>query len=264
MTTIVRAHDVARTDHAHATDLMRPEVEAMQALLGELPAAEWLVETDCPGWTVRGVVSHLIGNAEVTLDNELMARRVREGTERYPRLPLLNAMNEAAVDGWRDRQTNELATEFTRLWWQLLDALPSMPDAVRDRMFDSGYPDVPPVSLGYVVDVVLTRDMWMHRIDICRATGRTFATHAHDRGVVEQVLRDLDDEWAGPAFVLHLTGAVPGDWQIGDDAPVAALQGDALGVMRSLSGRRAPEANVTVHRGEPGLAPTLQSARVIF
>jgi uncharacterized protein (TIGR03083 family) len=262
MTTIVRAHDVARTEHAHAVDLLRPEVEAMRALLGELSEQEWLMPTDCPRWSVRDVVAHVLGNAEVTLAPELMALRVHEGSMRYPQLYRLDAMNEMAVDTWRDRPPAELFAEFTPLWRQVIKMLPGLPEDVRAQTFDSRYPGAPPVPLGYVVDVILTRDMWMHRIDICQATGRSFTAHEHDRGVVEQVLRDLDDAWAGPPLVLELTGAVSGDWQIGADTPVATVQGDAVGVMRMLSGRTAPEP--TVQRGESTVLGALREARVPF
>ena len=50
-------------------------------------------------------------------------------------------------------------------------------------------------SLAYLMDIVYTRDVWMHRIDICRATGRqtlrhAFITAALDAGVP---LRDVQE-----------------------------------------------------------------------
>ncbi|GAA2799648.1 maleylpyruvate isomerase family mycothiol-dependent enzyme [Saccharopolyspora taberi] len=262
MTTLVRAHDVARTDRAHAAALLSPEVDATRALLTTLSPEDWRRPTDCPRWNVHDIVGHTIGNAENFLDADLFAQRVQEGTARYPELPRLDAMNEIAAEVWRERPDSELVSEFVHRWRQLLQALPEMPEQAREQRFDTGYPDVPPVELGYVLDVILARDMWMHRVDICRAAGRTFTPHDHDRGVVEQVLRDLDDEWAGPSFELELTGLVTGDWQIGEDAPVAAVEADALGLMRSLSGRA--DAEVTVRRGDAGTAQAVRSARVIF
>lgn len=263
MTTIVRAHDVARTDHAHAAELLRPEVDAMAALLGTLSAEEWGLPTECSRWNVRDIVAHMIGNAEITLDPDLMAQRVRDGTTTYPELYRLDAMNEMAVDAWRGRAAGELVTEFTRIWRQMVEALPGMPESARKQEFDTGYPDAPPIRLGYVVDIIFTRDLWMHRVDICRATGREFATDQHDRGVIEQALRDLDGEWVGPPIVLELTGAVPGDWQIGTGGAVATVQGDTVGVMRNLSGRTAPEPELTV-RGDTTVLDAVRATRVPF
>lgn len=263
MSTLVRAHDVARTDHAHATGLLRPEVDAMGALLGTLSTDEWLLPTECSGWNVRDIIAHEIGNAEITLDSDLMAQRLREGAARYPERYRLDAMNEMAVDAWRDRPAGELVTEFTRLWQQVIETLPDVPQSAREQTFDTGYPEAPPLPLGYILDVILVRDMWMHRIDICRATGRAFQNHEHDRGVIEQVLRDLDDQWAGSPIVLDLTGAVAGDWQIGADGAVATVQVDAVEFMRNLSGRTDPEPELTI-RGDTSVREAVRAARVPF
>lgn len=263
MSTIVRAHDVARIDHAHAVELLRPEVDATGALLGELSADEWLLPTECAGWTVRDIAAHVMGNAEITLDPDLMERRFQEGTARYPELYRLDALNEMAVDAGRDRQATELAGEFSRVWHRAVEALPDIPGSARGQTFDTGYPGVPPIRLGYVVDVILVRDLWMHRVDICRATGRSFENHEHDRPVVEQALRDLDDGWTEPSLVLDLTGAVVGDWQLGADGAVATVQVDAVDLMRNLSGRTDPEPELIV-RGDTSVRDAVRAARVPF
>ena len=67
-------------------------------------------------------------------------------------------------------------------------------------------------TIGFVTDVILTRDPWMHRVDLARATGRAMALTAdHDGVIVDDVVR----EWAGrhgQAYRLTLTGpaAAPG------------------------------------------------------
>jgi hypothetical protein len=63
---------------------------------------------------------------------------------------------------------------------------------------------------GYLVDVIFTPDTWMHRLDICRATGRDMVLTAdHDGGIVADVVA----EWArrhGRPFMLTLTGPAGG------------------------------------------------------
>jgi hypothetical protein len=89
--------------------------------------------------------------------------------------------------------------------------------------------------IGFLLDVVLTRDVWMHRVDIARATGRLpRLTPDHDRVLVADVV----SEWAqrhGRPFRLRLTGPAGGEWSSG--AGGEQLELDAVEFCRLLSGR---------------------------
>jgi uncharacterized protein (TIGR03083 family) len=89
----------------------------------------------------------------------------------------------------------------------------------------------------YLLDVVLTRDPWMHRVDISRATGRALTlTPNHDGRIVE----DAVAEWArrhGKPFRLELTGPAGGSFTHGDHGEEITL--DAVEFCRILSGRAA-------------------------
>lgn len=71
---------------------------------------------------------------------------------------------------------------------------------------------------GYLVDVVFTRDTWVHRLDIARATGRAMLlTREHDGRIVADGVAD----WArrhGRPFDLTLTGPAGGHWGQGSGA----------------------------------------------
>src|SRR6266511_3884638 len=88
------------------------------------------------------------------------------------------------------------------------------------------YPEesLPDDRLGYVLDVLGLRDLWMHRVDLARATGRPLALGAHDRVVVAQVIADLGWAWEGPPVLLELTGRAGGRWTLGLGAPVATAR----------------------------------------
>ena len=86
------------------------------------------------------------------------------------------------------------------------------------------------------MDMVYTRDVWMHRVDIARATGRPLTlTPEHDGRIVA----DIVAEWAtlyGHAFELELDGPAGGTFIAGhrrrDD-----LEIDAVEFVCVLSGR---------------------------
>jgi hypothetical protein len=92
--------------------------------------------------------------------------------------------------------------------------------------------------MGYLLDVILTRDPWMHRIDITRATGRPHVlTREHDGRIVADVVA----EWArrhGRPFELTLTGPAGGRYGAGDGSG-DELVIDAVEFGRTLSGRAA-------------------------
>ena len=99
-------------------------------------------------------------------------------------------------------------------------------------------------TFGYLIDVILTRDTWMHRIDATRATGAPLRlTPDHDGVIVADVVR----EWAGrhgQPFTLTLTGPAGGTWSAGTSGPLLSL--DAVGFCRALSGRGPRDGLLTV------------------
>jgi len=89
-------------------------------------------------------------------------------------------------------------------------------------------------TLGYLTDVILTRDTWMHRSDIAVAVGRPMMlTAEHDGRLVD----DIAVEWAdrhGQPYTLELTGPAGGRWG-GDGGEQHVL--DAVEFARIVSGR---------------------------
>jgi uncharacterized protein (TIGR03083 family) len=43
-------------------DVLRPEREALLAVLGRLGAAQWSLPTECPAYTIKGIATHLLGD----------------------------------------------------------------------------------------------------------------------------------------------------------------------------------------------------------
>jgi uncharacterized protein (TIGR03083 family) len=99
---------------------------------------------------------------------------------------------------------------------------------------DLGEP-VGKINLGYLMDMVYTRDSWVHRADLARATGKPMAlTPEHDGRIVA----DLVAEWAtvyGHSFVLELEGPAGGTFTAGTGGETLRI--DAVDFVRILSGR---------------------------
>jgi uncharacterized protein (TIGR03083 family) len=93
-------------------------------------------------------------------------------------------------------------------------------------------------TYAYLLDVILTRDTWMHRSDLAEATGRPMTlTAEHDAVIVADVV----SEWAarhGQPCTVTLSGPAGGSWSFGDGGDTAvAVDMDAVEFCRILSGR---------------------------
>jgi uncharacterized protein (TIGR03083 family) len=90
-------------------------------------------------------------------------------------------------------------------------------------------------KMGYLLDLILTRDPWMHRIDVSRATGQPLELTADHDG---RIVADVVAEWArrhGQPFALTLTGPAGGSFVSGQDGEAITI--DAVEFCRVLSGR---------------------------
>ncbi len=89
-------------------------------------------------------------------------------------------------------------------------------------------------TLGYLLDVILTRDPFMHRVDITRAVGAPMPAEPAHEGVI---VNDIVTEWAdrhGAPYELVLTGSAGGRWSRGRGERVEL---DAFEFCRVVSGR---------------------------
>ncbi|MGA9311519.1 MAG: hypothetical protein WBV74_14255 [Pseudonocardiaceae bacterium] len=103
----------------------------------------------------------------------------------------------------------------------------------RAMVFNPGPPYDEDWTRGYLIDVIHTRDPWLHRIDICRATGGELAlTPDHDGRIVADVVA----EWArrhGQPCTVVLDGPAGGIYSQGEGD--AQLQLDAVRFCRTKS-----------------------------
>lgn len=241
------------TPHTSGLDrtvLMRlaaTEYDRGVALLTGLDPADWARPTDCAGWDVRAMAGHTLGMAE-------MAASVREGLRQQRAAAkrggvMIDALTALQVQARAQLSTDQLLARFVAVGPRAAKARRRIPGLVRRRTMPGEQlvgGRLESWTIGFLTDTILTRDPWMHRIDICRATGRPPTLTADHDGVL---VADVATEWAGrhgQACRLHLTGPAGGAWTFGTEGPELEL--DAIEFCRVLSGRAAagslPDSNL--------------------
>lgn len=92
--------------------------------------------------------------------------------------------------------------------------------------------------LGYLIDTIYLRDLWMHHIDLARAVSLPLRLDAAHDG---RIVADIVAEWARRhfnAFVVELTGPAGGVYsQDLGSGEAEHLSLDAIEFCRTLAGR---------------------------
>jgi uncharacterized protein (TIGR03083 family) len=261
LTTSARAATVPRTDRTTAAQVATGQSNAYLDQLRDLAEADWCRPTDCTLWDVRQIAAHVAGAFEEGARMGVMVRHMRAARRLAPPMAMVDALNGAQIEDRRDLPGPAIVDDLERLVAKAISRRRRMPAVVRAMKVPGG--DLPAGStLGYLLDVIYARDVWMHRVDTARATSRTLPPADGDDEVVAQVVRDLDRFWQGPAFVLDLAGVGACRWQIGAGTPETAVRADTVEFLRMLSGRPSDlELSVT---GDDTIADRIRSARVAF
>ena len=263
-TTAPRAAELAQTDPDRGRDLAVAEYAALVAMVDDFSSDDWQRETDCTGWRVREMVAHLAGAAEEACRLPVMLRHqvaalvgVRRG-----RGSLVDLLCEAQIGDREHLSDADLAADLRRWAHGAPDGRRRQPALLRRTPLPAFAGLRPGSGMAYLLDVVYLRDVWLHRVDLQRATGAAMPLSAAEDEVVAQVVRDLDLDWTGPALTLTLTGRGGGRWRVGDGTPVAEVSEDAVALMRLLSGRS--DECALACEGDPAAAARLRAARVVF
>jgi uncharacterized protein (TIGR03083 family) len=221
--------------------LAATEYRRMAQVLADLGPDDWSLPTECPDWDVRAMGCHMVGMAAmVTSPREQKRQQRRAGAEVAARgvtpLDALTGIQVSERADWTPAQEVEGARKvgpraargrrFTPRFVRRRE-LPA-PQAVNGRLEQW--------SIGYLLDVILTRDPWMHRMDLARATTRDpLLTAEHDGVIVADVVAEWTQRHDAP-YRLTLTGPAGGTWSRGRDGD-AIIEMDAVDFCRVISGR---------------------------
>jgi uncharacterized protein (TIGR03083 family) len=222
--------------HAEAMTLAATEFDRMIDTVGRLTADQWQQPTVCDLWDVRAMVAHVVGMAEAQASLRQFVHDARAASKRSGGA-MIDAMTATQVRERTGLTTAELVDRLTRAAPRAVRARRRTPALARwaIRMKQDPPFEQERWRYGYLVDTIFTRDTWMHRLDICRATGREMVlTPEHDGRLVADVVAD----WArrhGQPFTLTLTGPAGGRWHTGTDGETITL--DTLDFCWTLAGR---------------------------
>ena len=232
--TVTRATDIPRLSRAEAARLAATEYERFTDLIGRLGDEDWSKPTDCDRWTIKHVVSHCTAMMAAGASLREMLRQQNAGK------PIAKAEGLSKFDGFTEHQARmyfDLApADLVRTYKHAIPAaLTARARSSPARLLRSKDETYGWMSMAYLRDDILTRDTWMHRVDISIATGREMVLSAdHDGRFVANIVRELAERWKQP-FTLELTGPAGGSYVNGSGA--APIRVDAVEFCRILSGR---------------------------
>jgi uncharacterized protein (TIGR03083 family) len=228
---------LAATEYGRTLDLLR-----------SLDRAAWTNPTSCPPWDVRDLAAHLLGMVEMAASLREQNRQNKAAAARREQRGglFIDALTGLQVDERADWTPQQIVDRFAT----------RAPKAVKGRRRAPGFirRRVVPVpqdvngrkenwTFGFLIDVILTRDPWLHRIDIVRATGAQHVLTAEHDGVI---VADVVGEWAarhGRPYRLRLTGPAGGEWSSGRGGP--ELDMTVTDFCLAISGRAPAEGLLT-------------------
>jgi uncharacterized protein (TIGR03083 family) len=235
----IRTSQLSGMDGATAHDLSTQLVNALVQELTVLEPQEWELPTDCERWSVKDIVAHIVGWSEGLADFSEMTRQFTAGLRRIKEFGNpVDAQNEVQVEARRDLSIDELIDRLRR----------NGPLAARRRRSLSRVIGKVPLyhsffggwtNVGYLANAIFPRDLFVHRIDISRATKRPLELGTAEAKLVEDIARDWFRR-SGAQARLELTGPV-GAVFVSDRDPETSIRADALDFVRFLFGRDSLE-----------------------
>jgi uncharacterized protein (TIGR03083 family) len=214
------------------------EYARMAEQLRSLTAEDWSKPTDCPLWDVRAMAGHNLGMMMDFTSFRNLMRRMRAAAKAAKEAggPFIDSMTSMQVADNADLSTADVISRVDEIGPRAARWRTKAPALFRKMpMKEEVGGKEETWRMGYLLDVILTRDPWMHRVDIARATGREILlTPEHDG----RIIADVVAEWGrrhGKPFTLTLTGPAGGVFVAGDGGDPITI--DAIEFCRILAGR---------------------------
>jgi uncharacterized protein (TIGR03083 family) len=206
--------DVTREE---ARELSLIEIERVVALLERLDGDDWDQPTDCSEWTVRAMAAHLSGACRGWADWKHFRRQyifnpyARKGED------LIDGINRCEVADRVNWSTEDVIAEMREYGPKAVKTRQRIPQFICNITLP--IPPLGQVPIRYLLDIIYHRDQWMHRGDICRATGwRMFFTKAYDERVTDLVMLDVAQRFGTRlqgTVDVNITGGIEKTYRFG-------------------------------------------------
>ena len=175
-------------------------------MLRSLDDAAWTAATDCPAWDVRAMYQHVLGACEAGAsirENVHQLRRARAYRKQHGG-PLEAALSAVQVRERADLSPAQIVERLAAIAPKTVRGRARTPALVRNhaKLAVDG-PVIETWKLGYLIDTIYLRDLWMHRVDAARALDRPLELSADHDG---RIVADVVAEWArrhGKPFVAR-------------------------------------------------------------
>jgi uncharacterized protein (TIGR03083 family) len=227
--------------HHEAMRRQSLELERTLTLLRSLDDHSWSAATDCSAWDVRAMYQHVLGACEAgaSMRENVHQLRAARAHRKQHGGPLEAALSAIQVRERAVLTPQQVIGRLTAVAPRTVRGRTRIPALVRNHvtMAVDG-PVHESWKLGYLIDTIYLRDLWMHRIDAARATSRPPELSADHDG---RLIADITAEWArrhGKPFALELTGPAGSTYTSRPDLPGAErISLDAVEFCRTLAGR---------------------------
>lgn len=238
MMTATRVETIPPITRAESEGLARAEYGRVADQLRSLAPDDWTKSTECPLWDVRAMAGHTTGMLSTFTGYRTLMRSMSTATKsaKTAGCAMIDALTAKQVADHAALSTSELIAKVDERGPRAARWRATRPAPFRRMPMKEEVAGVQETwRMGFLLDVILTRDPWMHRVDIARATGREIElTPEHDGRIVADVVA----EWArrhGNPFTLTLTGPVGREYVSGESGEHVTV--DAVEFCRTLSGR---------------------------
>src|SRR4051794_13869335 len=183
----------AALDRGIAVRLAADENHRFLPQLRRLAAAQWSRPTDCPSWDVKSLVGHVVGMAEMAASLPEQMKQMRAAGKADG--VFIDALTALQVAKHAEDTPEQVVARYAVIGPKAAKGRKRTPGLVRSRAMPQpqavgGVDET--WTIGFLVDVILTRDTWMHRIDVARAVGQEPELTADHDGLI---VADVVAEW---------------------------------------------------------------------